>query len=159
MKTRKLFLTLILFFVISWPSLSFATSGCCSWHRGVSHCDSSVGRQVCNDGSYSPSCTCAKTTIRTSYPDLEEAAKNFTPEKHLASLQERFDTCMDIAKERTTELTSCNTDLQSAKDSISEKDSKISRITNDIDNQNIWLGFTILALIISVAINFYKSRS
>ncbi len=36
----------------------YATSGCCSWHDGVSHCDTSTGRQVCNDGSYSPSCTC-----------------------------------------------------------------------------------------------------
>lgn len=36
---------------------SLATSGCCSWHGGVSGC--SNGRQVCNDGTYSPSCTCS----------------------------------------------------------------------------------------------------
>lgn len=30
--------------------------GCCSWHGGVSGC--SNGRIVCNDGTYSPSCTC-----------------------------------------------------------------------------------------------------
>ena len=36
-----------------------ATRGCCSWHGGVSYCDSSVGRYVCNDGTYSPSCGCA----------------------------------------------------------------------------------------------------
>ncbi len=36
----------------------YATSGCCSWHGGVSYCDSSVGRYVCSDGSYSPSCGC-----------------------------------------------------------------------------------------------------
>jgi len=35
-----------------------ATSGCCSWHDGVSGCDGSVGRLVCNDGTYSPSCGC-----------------------------------------------------------------------------------------------------
>jgi len=35
-----------------------ATSGCGSWHGGVDSCDTSTGRQVCNDGSYSPSCTC-----------------------------------------------------------------------------------------------------
>lgn len=34
------------------------TRGCCSHHRGVSYCDSSVGRLVCNDGTYSPSCGC-----------------------------------------------------------------------------------------------------
>jgi hypothetical protein len=31
--------------------------GCCSWHGGVGGC--SNGKIVCNDGTYSPSCTCA----------------------------------------------------------------------------------------------------
>jgi len=30
--------------------------GCCSWHQGV--CGCSNGRQVCCDGSLSPSCRC-----------------------------------------------------------------------------------------------------
>lgn len=30
--------------------------GCCSHHRGVCGCDG--GRQVCCDGSYSPTCRC-----------------------------------------------------------------------------------------------------
>lgn len=30
--------------------------GCCSWHGGVRGC--SGGTVVCNDGTYSPSCTC-----------------------------------------------------------------------------------------------------
>lgn len=34
------------------------TRGCCSHHRGVAYCDSSTGRIVCNDGTYSPSCGC-----------------------------------------------------------------------------------------------------
>ena len=34
-------------------------SGCCSWHGGVASCDGSVGRLVCRDGTYSPSCGCA----------------------------------------------------------------------------------------------------
>lgn len=33
-----------------------AQQGCCSWHGGISHC--SNGRYVCNDGTYSPTCTC-----------------------------------------------------------------------------------------------------
>ena len=32
--------------------------GCCSWHGGVNGCDTRVGRLVCNDGEYSPSCGC-----------------------------------------------------------------------------------------------------
>jgi len=30
--------------------------GCCSWHQGV--CGCSKGRQVCCDGSLSPTCRC-----------------------------------------------------------------------------------------------------
>jgi len=33
-------------------------SGCCSWHGGVAGCSGSS--VVCNDGTYSPTCTCAK---------------------------------------------------------------------------------------------------
>lgn len=40
------------------PQLAIARSGCCSWHGGVCGCDNSNGRQVCCDGTYSPSCTC-----------------------------------------------------------------------------------------------------
>ena len=35
-----------------------ARSGCCSHHQGVCGCEG--GRQVCCDGSFSPSCTCNK---------------------------------------------------------------------------------------------------
>ncbi len=58
---KKLLLLAIL--LVCFSSLSThkveATRGCCSWHGGVSYCDSSAGRYVCNDGTYSPSCGCA----------------------------------------------------------------------------------------------------
>lgn len=38
---------------------TLAQQGCCSWHGGISYCDTSVGTYVCNDGTYSPSCGCA----------------------------------------------------------------------------------------------------
>ena len=37
-----------------------ARRGCCSWHGGIDYCDTSVGRYVCNDGSYSPTCGCRR---------------------------------------------------------------------------------------------------
>ncbi|WP_434579758.1 hypothetical protein [Sulfurimonas sp. NW15] len=40
-------------------ALDVQRSGCCSWHGGVAGCSSS-GRVVCNDGTLSPTCTCAK---------------------------------------------------------------------------------------------------
>lgn len=44
------------------PSLTSAQQGCCSWHGGISYCDSSVGSYVCNDGTYSPTCGCYRAT-------------------------------------------------------------------------------------------------
>jgi len=37
---------------------AFARSGCCSHHGGVAACGSD-GYEQCNDGSESPTCTCA----------------------------------------------------------------------------------------------------
>lgn len=52
---KILILAIILIFT---PLVSQATSGCCSWHGGVQGCDYDIGRQVCNDDTYSPSCGC-----------------------------------------------------------------------------------------------------
>ena len=49
--------------VVLVPFFVIATSGCCSWHDGVCGCDSSVGRQLCCDGSLSPSCGCYKKPV------------------------------------------------------------------------------------------------
>lgn len=50
-------LSFLVFLFIPSAKVS-AQSGCCSWHGGESYCDSTTGRWVCNDGTYSPSCTC-----------------------------------------------------------------------------------------------------
>ena len=47
---------IIIFSIIIVPV--YAQRGCCSHHGGVSS-SCSNGRQVCNDGSISPSCTCS----------------------------------------------------------------------------------------------------
>ena len=39
---------------------TFGQRGCCSWHGGIAGCDRNVGRIVCNDGTYSPTCGCEK---------------------------------------------------------------------------------------------------
>ena len=36
----------------------YAGQGCCSWHGGQAYCDTTTGRWICNDGTYSPSCRC-----------------------------------------------------------------------------------------------------
>lgn len=49
-------LLLLISFLI--PKPVDAQRGCCSWHGGISHCDGGSGRYICNDGTYSPTCTC-----------------------------------------------------------------------------------------------------
>lgn len=52
---------MIIFMVImSCPVIIFAQRGCCSHHGGVAGCGSN-GKQICHDGTYSPSCTCTPT--------------------------------------------------------------------------------------------------
>lgn len=53
-------LIIITFSIIS--TSIFAQRGCCSWHQGVNGCDSTTGKIVCNDGTYSPTCTCATSS-------------------------------------------------------------------------------------------------
>ncbi|MBI4035909.1 excalibur calcium-binding domain-containing protein [Candidatus Daviesbacteria bacterium] len=60
------------------PGLTLAQQGCCSWHGGISYCDSSVGTYVCNDGTYSPSCGCYKALPPTpTFPQMN-ATWNFS---------------------------------------------------------------------------------
>lgn len=65
MNKLVLFLVFLSLLIFS-PSTIFAQQGCCSWHNGISHCDSSSGRYVCNDGSYSPTCKCTDTNTTPS---------------------------------------------------------------------------------------------
>lgn len=69
---KKYFLLLLLFMV---PLHVEAKSGCCSWHGGVSYCGDN-GRYVCNDGTYSPSCTCTPT-ITYRYGCTDSSAVNY----------------------------------------------------------------------------------
>ncbi len=49
---------ILLFVVIFFPCKVNAQRGCCSHHGGVVGCSSS-GRQICKDGTLSPTCTCS----------------------------------------------------------------------------------------------------
>lgn len=55
---KYVFILLISLFMLVIPVN--AQRGCCSHHGGVTGC--SNGRQVCSDGTYSPTCTCASST-------------------------------------------------------------------------------------------------
>lgn len=57
-RISKMMITIIILI----PITVSAQKGCCSHHGGVSGCSYS-GRIICNDGTYSKSCTCPKTYI------------------------------------------------------------------------------------------------
>lgn len=54
---NKLIYLIVLIFIFFITNAE-ARRGCCSWHGGVSGCDDTVGRLICNDGTYSPTCGC-----------------------------------------------------------------------------------------------------
>lgn len=68
---KKLFVVIFLFVFLNFNVE--AKSGCCSHHGGVVGCSSS-GRQVCADGTLSPSCTCTPPLI---YGCTDYKAKNY----------------------------------------------------------------------------------
>lgn len=57
---NKLVLIVILF--MGFMNMVEAQQGCCSRHGGVAGC-SSGGITICNDGTYSPTCTCTPPAI------------------------------------------------------------------------------------------------
>ena len=60
----KKIIIFIIILLIYLPSVK-AQRGCCSHHGGVAGCGSN-GRQICNDGTYSPTCTCSGATNNNS---------------------------------------------------------------------------------------------
>src|SRR5437588_4824679 len=72
MRYKRLLVPLFIFvLLICLHSPVSATRGCCSYHGGVAYCDSSIGRYVCNDGGYSPSCTCWTRQYVPIFPTIE----------------------------------------------------------------------------------------
>lgn len=70
----NLFLILFLIYLFNPMSVN-AQRGCCSHHGGVAGCGSN-GRQICADGTYSPSCTCTPTVTYV-YGCTDSKAKNY----------------------------------------------------------------------------------
>ena len=87
-----------------------AARGCCSHHGGVSGCSSS-GRQICQDGTLSPTCTCTPV-VNYVYGCTDKTAKNY-------NINARFNQCptdaLGISKKRgamrtplRNSMTACN---------------------------------------------------
>lgn len=84
-KKKKIVLVLICVMLFS-PLKIEAARGCCSHHWGVSGCSSS-GRQICKDGTLSPTCTCT-VAVTYVYGCTDKTAKNYD-----ANANEENNTC------------------------------------------------------------------
>jgi hypothetical protein len=114
-----------------------AAAGCCSWHGGVSYCDSSVGKQVCNDGSYSPSCTCAKDQEKKNETISQQAQQ--LSDKKWCGAGAVFEN-EDDAKKSLTEYT------EKAKEPLKND---IARLDQEKKNNKITL-YVLLAIVIAL---------
>ena len=72
---KKTIMMVIILNVLFIPLKVNAARGCCSHHGGVSGCSSS-GRQICNDGTLSPTCTCTPVVAYT-YGCTDKNASNY----------------------------------------------------------------------------------
>ena len=71
----KKLVILVLMVLLLLPIKTNAQRGCCSHHGGVAGCSSS-GRQICNDGTLSPTCTCTPP-VTYIYGCTDSSAKNY----------------------------------------------------------------------------------
>lgn len=71
---KKIVLLLMIVSFIN-PIKVEARRGCCSHHGGVAGCSSS-GRQICNDGTLSPTCTCTPP-VTYIYGCTDKSASNY----------------------------------------------------------------------------------
>lgn len=72
---KRYVVLILIMFLILFPIKINAQRGCCSHHGGVAGCNSN-GRQICNDGTLSPSCTCTPT-VQYIYGCTDKEAKNY----------------------------------------------------------------------------------
>lgn len=86
----KKFVFMIILFLIVTGNVE-AQRGCCSHHGGVAGCSSS-GRQVCNDGTLSSSCTC---TPSYTYGCTDPNANNYDSKANKDNGNCKYNGCRD----------------------------------------------------------------
>lgn len=108
MKKYFLYIILSLIIIFTDNNIVFGKSGCCSHHGGVAGCNSS-GRQVCRDGTLSPSCTCTPSVTYV-YGCTDSSAKNYN------SSANKDDGSCTYYKYECTDTNSINYDQNAEKD-------------------------------------------
>ena len=73
MSIRRIGKVIFIYIIFFIPISVYAGRGCCSHHGGVSGC-SATGRQICRDGTLSPSCGCTPPAV---YGCTDSSASNY----------------------------------------------------------------------------------
>ena len=150
-------LIIIMFFSVNSTEIH-AQRGCCSHHGGVAGC-SSNGRQICSDGTLSPSCTCTPV-VQTIYGCTDPEAKNYNKDanKDNGSCEYYVYGCTDSeAKNYNVNADKDDNSCIYKEETIivnAEKDIKITETENENYAANAFWGFGIGAL----AVYLYKRK-
>lgn len=95
MKKSFKMMKIVLVLITLIPLTINAKSGCCSHHGGVAGCHSS-GKQLCKDGTLSPSCTCTpKVTYIYGCTDPEAKNYNYRANKNNGKCEYYIYGCTD----------------------------------------------------------------
>ena len=129
------------------PLISFARSGCCSWHGGVCGCDTSTGSQLCCDGSDSPSCGCQYIPPKQITTPVKTTKDNTDYKALSASLQSQIDSDKDIMQKMQSSI-------DAREQAIEEDDAKIKNLQKSVDTRNNWLWVLGIGLFIGICIIF-----
>ncbi len=109
-----------------------AQRGCCSHHDGIAGCHSS-GKQLCNDGTLSPSCICTSVE-KTIYGCTDKIATNYNS---LANID-------DGSCEYKTNV---------------EEDKRFDAIVNDEDDSgSSIIGFLVIVCVAAYGIYYFKKN-
>lgn len=99
MKNKKYIILLIILMITVFSfniSKTYAGRGCCSWHGGQAYCDTTTGRWVCSDGTYSPSCKCSTEELIDGTTDSNDDNNNvIMTYKEYIKQQEQNDSSSD----------------------------------------------------------------
>lgn len=142
----KVFIVILLLIIL--PINVDARSGCCSHHGGVSHCDTSIGKYRCNDGTVSPSCVCEgivqttkrKTTKKqtTARPSTKRTTIKTTTTGVLPTTTNSSTSYpTTITTTIATESISSTTTVANAKESQNESTSDNTKKDNQNNNEDI----------------------
>ena len=146
---RKISLTAIIVISVLSMSTVNAQRGCCSHHGGVSGC-SSNGRQICKDGTLSPSCTCTPV-LKDVYGCTDSKAKNYDKNatKDDDSCEYHVYGCMDEEAKNYNENVTKDDGTYEYYTVLVEKETALDDNNNNEDDNSNWV-YGIITVVLGI---------